>query len=437
MIRALRPHPTGPSRCPMTAIPRVLFWKDRRDHRDRAALPDLPRDHRLCPKPPTRSMRFSPARPDGGFGTTTATFVIISSMIGVGVLTTSGIAVNRLGSNQLMLILWVIGGLIALCGALSLAEVSAALPRSGGEYAIFREVYGRLPAFLAGWVSFLFGFAGPIAMSATGASDYLLAPFGDRVSTSVPVRPLVASGLILVIAVIHLSGRARSTRLQGVVTLVELGFLITFVLAGLWAGRGGLAHLADRPPVDRRPWGRCCSACSTSPMVTPAGTPPPTLRGRFGTPTKPASGRPVWNPGRDGALPRPEPGVRPGHSCPGDPGPGPDRGEAGDCPDCSGGRLPVIRNGVGGRADDRVGLMMVATLSALLLTGPRVVFAMARDGVIPAMAGRASRRAGTPTAATLLLAGSGILLIWSGSFEAILLYSGIGLALTSLLSVAR
>src|SRR5437660_12847656 len=101
----------------------------------------------------------APSPQGGGFGLATATFVIVSSMIGVGILTTSGHTVLKVGSNQLMLVLWVIGGAVALSGALTLAELSASLPRSGGEYVIFLEAYGPLPAFLAGWVSFQFGFS--------------------------------------------------------------------------------------------------------------------------------------------------------------------------------------------------------------------------------------------------------------------------------------
>jgi APA family basic amino acid/polyamine antiporter len=74
-----------------------------------------------------------------------------------------------------------------------------------------------------------------------------------------------------------------------------------------------------------------------------------------------------------------------------------------------------------------VGLILVATLSALLLTGPRVLFAMAKDGQFPTIAARTTPRAGTPGVASAILAGWGILLLWSGSFDAVLLYSGIGL----------
>src|SRR5205823_8570437 len=118
-----------------------------------------------------------------GFGLATAIFVVVASMVGVGVLTTSGYTVALVGSNQLMLGLWVIGGVIAICGALTLAELSAALPRTGGDYVYLYEAFGPLAAFLSGWVSYLIGFSGPSAASAFGAAKYILAPFqleGDR-----------------------------------------------------------------------------------------------------------------------------------------------------------------------------------------------------------------------------------------------------------------
>src|SRR3954463_6479186 len=162
----------------------------------------------------------------GGFGLATATFVIVSSMIGVGVLTTSGHTVLKLGSNQLMLVLWVVGGIVALCGALTLAELSAALPKSGGEYIIFREAYGPLPAFLAGWVSFQFGFSAPIAAAASAASSYLLAPMGLPEHLESVVRPALGTLTILAFAAVHASGKARSVRLRGAVTTLELAFLV-------------------------------------------------------------------------------------------------------------------------------------------------------------------------------------------------------------------
>ena len=101
------------------------------------------------------------------FGLATATFVVVAGMVGAGVLTTSGYTVFFVGSNQWMLLLWILGGITAVCGALTLAELSAALPKTGGDYVYLYEAYGPLPAFLSGWVSFLIGFAGPKVIAQT------------------------------------------------------------------------------------------------------------------------------------------------------------------------------------------------------------------------------------------------------------------------------
>ena len=103
-----------------------------------------------------------------------------------------------------MLGLWVVGGVIAVCGALTLAELSAALPHTGGDYVYLYEAYGPLAAFLSGWVSFLIGFSGPCAASAFAAAKYLLAPLqleGTR-RRPVPAGPGDA---------VHPGPRGRST----------------------------------------------------------------------------------------------------------------------------------------------------------------------------------------------------------------------------------
>src|SRR4051794_26395260 len=164
----------------------------------------------------------SPTDPSVGFGLATATFVIVSSMIGVGILTTSGHTVLKVGSNQLMLALWVIGGAVALARGLTPAALSAAPPPSGGEDAILLEAYGPLPAFLAGWVSFQFGFSAPIAAAASAASSYLLAPMGLPEDLEAVARPALGTFTILAFAAVHASGKGRSVRLQGAVTTLEL-----------------------------------------------------------------------------------------------------------------------------------------------------------------------------------------------------------------------
>ena len=184
------------------------------------------------------------------FGLPTATFVVIAGMVGAGVLTTSGYTVALVGSNQWMLILWVLGGLTAVCGALTLAELSAALPRTGGDYVYLYEAYGPLPAFLSGWVSFFIGFAGPTAASAFAFAKYTLAPFhapGDQI---VPWERALATLAIVVFAAIHVSGRRRTASVQAWITILKLIGLGIFALSGLSIGWRNSANLSDLTPLD-------------------------------------------------------------------------------------------------------------------------------------------------------------------------------------------
>ena len=227
----------------------------------------------------------SPSLKAPGFGLATATFVVVSSMIGTGVLTTSGFTVYFVGSNQLMLALWVIGGLVALCGALTVAELAASLPRSGGDYVYLYEAYGPLAAFLSGWVSFLIGFGGPIALSAFAAAKYLLVPLHLDESITPLAQKGVATLAILAFALVHSSGRTGTVRVQGGATLLKLGILGLLAVAGLAAGWGRWDHFADRPPWRTCPpsW-RSSPASSTSRMATRAGMPPPTWPARSRSP---------------------------------------------------------------------------------------------------------------------------------------------------------
>src|SRR3954470_2907477 len=184
------------------------------------------------------------------FGLATATFVVVSSMIGTGVLTTSGFTVYSVGSNQLMLALWVVGGVLALCGALTLCELSAALPRSGGDYVFLHEAYGPLAAFLTGWVSFLIGFGGPIAASASAAAKYLLAPLRLGDASAAIAQPAVASAAIVALGVVHCLGRGSTIRAHAGMTTLKIAVLAVLAVAGLGAGWAGSGNLADRPPLN-------------------------------------------------------------------------------------------------------------------------------------------------------------------------------------------
>src|SRR5215469_1370266 len=102
-----------------------------------------------------------------------ATALVISNMVGTGIFAATGFMAGDLGDPKLILILWVVGALFALCGALSYSELGVNFPSSGGEYVYLTRAYGPTWGFMTGWVSFFAGFSAPIATSALAFAYYL------------------------------------------------------------------------------------------------------------------------------------------------------------------------------------------------------------------------------------------------------------------------
>ena len=370
------------------------------------------------------------------FGPATAAFVVVSSMIGTGVLTTSGFTVFFTGSNQLMLGLWVVGGVLALCGALSLAELAAALPESGGDYVFLREAYGPLAGFLSGWVSFLIGFGGPIAASAAAAAKYLLVPLRLEARPAAAAELGLASVLIVALAVVHCLGRRSTIRAQAAMTITKLLVLVTLAAAGLAAGRGRWENLADRPALSS---GLAVAMASSLVYISYAYTGWNAAAYVAGEVARPRRDVPraillgtglvtglylALNLAYALALPAAEIQAIVA-----------DRGLDAVAPIAQLAAERLFGPRVADPLAVAIGLTLLASVSAYVLTGPRVAAAMARAGQFPALAGRESR-AGAPVAATLLQAGWALVLLWTASFETILTYAGVGLAIFSMLSVA-
>jgi APA family basic amino acid/polyamine antiporter len=371
-----------------------------------------------------------------GYGLPMATYLVVSSMVGVGVLTTSGYTVASVGSNQLMLGLWLFGGLVALCGALTIAELAAALPASGGEYIFLYEAYGPLPAFLSGWVSFVIGFAAPIAASAFASASYLLAPLGLHESTARVAHQVIASVAILCFALIHTSGQTRTTWAHSVVTLFKLGVLVSFLVAGLAIGWRNGVNLADHPPLDFELAGAMVFSLVYISYAYTGWNAAAYLGGEIGDPGRrlprailigttgvialylglntvyalalPAAEiqRIAKQDGFDAVAPVAELAAR-----------------------------RLFGPAVAAPLSIAVGVTLLASLSAYVLTGPRVAYAMARAGHFPAVAGRLTAHSRTPAIATALQVGWALVLLWTGSFESILIYASVGLALFSMLAV--
>ena len=179
------------------------------------------------------------------------TNIVIANMIGAGIFTTSGLLMSGLRNPIVMLGLWAAGGVIALCGALSYGELGAAIPRAGGEYAFLSRLFHPLFGFLSGWVSFFAGFSAPIAASAIGFSEYLTRAFPGLMSLSHNASPIegmlvkktLSILVILVFTFIHARGIEVGARVQNFLTLLKVALIVGLIVLGFSLGGGDLGHL--------------------------------------------------------------------------------------------------------------------------------------------------------------------------------------------------
>jgi APA family basic amino acid/polyamine antiporter len=372
---------------------------------------------------------------DRTFGYWAGHLVVVGSMIGAGILTTSGYTLRDTGNPTALLGLWTLGGLLALCGAVTVAELATALPRSGGDYVFVREAYGRGAGFVSGWATFTLGFAAPTAVIAHLALTYLTAPYAATLPewAAGKVVPLGATALIVVIGFVHTLGHRHSSRLQTVATVATTVVLVAIAAGGILFGRGDWTHLSAGGWPTGSQWpalavgliyvcyayaGWNAAAYLAGEIRDPARLLPRCLIG--GTATVVVLYLLV-NAAYVYALDPVEM----------------TRKSRDDVERVAVLAADALFGTEAGRVIGAVlGLTLVSTVSAYLLTGPRVAFAMARDGVFPAFAGRLHPTRGTPAAATLTQAAIAIGLIWSGSFEELLKYAAVGLAVLSGLTVA-
>jgi basic amino acid/polyamine antiporter, APA family len=155
-----------------------------------------------------------------------ATAVVVADMVGVGVFTSLGFQVKDIPSGFSILLLWVLGGAVALCGVFSYAELGAMFPRSSGEYNFLSRAFHPAFGFLAGWVSATVGFAAPVALAAMAFGEYAKA-----VSPILPPLP-VALGVVWLVSLVQLCGISHSARFQLVSTVLKVVLIIAFLVAG-------------------------------------------------------------------------------------------------------------------------------------------------------------------------------------------------------------
>jgi APA family basic amino acid/polyamine antiporter len=172
--------------------------------------------------------------------------VVVASMVGTGVFTSLGFQLLEIDSGFVLLLLWAVGGVVALCGALSYAELGAALPRSGGEYNFLTHIYHPAAGFVSGWVSATIGFAGPTALAAMTFAAYAASTLG--VEENVVLQRGLAVGLVLLLAAAHARDHRTSSGTQLSFTAIKIAVILLFCASVLLFG-DTLSVVRFRPEV--------------------------------------------------------------------------------------------------------------------------------------------------------------------------------------------
>jgi APA family basic amino acid/polyamine antiporter len=190
-------------------------------------------------------------------GVVSATALVVSNMIGTGIFTTSGFIAGDLGDPLLFLLVWVVGAVAALSGSFCFSELGVNFPASGGEYVYLTRAYGPVWGFITGWVSFFAGFSAPIALAALAFANYMGFFFPQLKQENAPIlfgsgdwtfrlggAQIIGSLLIVFFTIINIYGIKRVARIQNLLTAIKVTVVVAFVLLGFLFGSGNWNHFS-------------------------------------------------------------------------------------------------------------------------------------------------------------------------------------------------
>lgn len=352
----------------------------------------------------------------------TAGCLLISNIIGGGIFTTTGLLARDLGDPLWILSLWGIGGLFAIGGAMVYGELGSRLPHAGGDYVYLREAYGPLVAFLSGWTSFTIGFGAAVAASAISFSSYLLrvVPLADERSWGAKSLSL---GLLWIVTLVHCQGLNGGGRLQRIITSTKVLAIGGLIVGGLFAGAAHWDWLTERsgqaPPslgatavalviVTYCYLGWNVAGFIATEITDPRRTLPKVMIGgtAFVAAIYTLLNLVYFSALSINALAQ-EPIV-----------PVAEKAAAALWGPQSGRFVALL-----------LCLSIAGAVSAMTWAGPRVYWAMAQDGAISPWLAKRDPSTGIPARAILFQSCWASLLIVSGTFEQLIIYSGLVLAL--------
>ena len=359
----------------------------------------------------------------------TAVCVLVSNIIGGGIFSTTGLMARDLGDPLLILLLWFVGALFALGGAMVYGELGAALPHAGGDYVYLREAYGPLVAFLSGWTSFTIGFGAAVAASAISFSSYALRviPIEDEQGW---LAKSLSLSLLWIATLMHCRGVGTGGRVQLLLTTTKVVAIGGLILGGLLAVAGHGNGLVAGPALQQPTLGASAIALVivtycylgwnvagyiAGDIADPQRTLPKIMIG--GTAFVAViylllnvvylSALSITELAREPIVPVAEKAAA------------------------------ALWGPQGGRLVAAILCLSIAgAVSAMTWAGPRVYWAMARDGMISPWLARLHPRTAVPARAIVFQSLWASLLILSGTFEQLLVYSGLVLSLFMALTLS-
>lgn len=363
-----------------------------------------------------------------------AAAIVISNVIGGGIFFVPVIVAQLVPGAGAMLAVWIFGGALAFAGAMAYAELAALRPHAGGEYVYLRDAFGPLAAFLTGWTSFIAGFSGAIAAGATALAGYLgrfIPAAGDPTplvripGLDISPKTLVALAAIATLTLIHVRGLGPGRLVQNVLAGLKVSAIVALVAIGFAGGHGSAAHFAPTPtppaawmlalvPVMFSYSGWNAAAYVAEEVRNPGRNVPLALA--IGTVTVVAL-YVALNALYVFAFP------------------------VADLARLPGGRLmdAVAQQLFGFFAGNLLALFTIvsiaASISAMVLAGPRVYYAMARDGLFVPAAARVDTRYHTPVVAIVAQGIWSGVLVLSGSLSQLVTYTGFAVVLFSAFAV--
>ena len=371
-------------------------------------------------------------------GLFSAIMLVVANMVGTGIFTTTGFIMQEVNNPYTMLASWLVGGLFALFGALCYGELGALFPQAGGEYVYLREGYGKAMGFLSGWISLIVGFSAPIAAAAIAFATYLfqalplsgeglkLALGGVRLLDLSPITA-TAVAVILLLSLVHFHSLTLGSRVQNGLTVFKIAFLVLFIICGFWLGQGSTEHLA----ADFRPGSLFQGSFAVSLVFVAFAY--------SGWNAASYLGGEITNPGRNlplalvtgtilvmglylllnliflYALPSEE--------------------VSGVLEIGTKSAVALFGASSGTIFSLAISLGLLSVLSAMIVCGPRIYYAMARDNVFFQVFSRVRQGRSTPAHSIFLQAGIACAMVLTTSFDGLLLYVGFTLSLFAVLTV--